>query len=342
MIARHYSSTNFITGLRAIAIFMVFLIHSGGGGLREFSEVGDRVVSLGKYGVEIFFVISGFTIFYQFFKRDYSLKNFLKVRLFRIAIPYFPILLILFLFSNFFMRDISFLDLLSHLFFLNFLSNEYANSIIGVEWTLSVEVFYYLLFGILITYGLMATKFKNLISWFILLFSIAIITAYLVKSNTINTLTGQFMPFKYGYMFVLGGVAFILREYFEKNYSEEFLNKFSNITLFLSVFLFFSYLTITMIPSSATLNEIFFSVLTFILIIFIRDGAIFSKIFTNNIILFFGSISYSFYLLHFVVIKTLPLEEYSFIVWVTLTTLVSLAWYLFFEKFIYQKVKRTI
>lgn len=342
MITRQYSSTNFITGLRAIAILMVFLIHSGGGGLRELSEIGNRVVSLGKYGVEIFFVISGFTIFYQFCKRDYSLKNFLKVRLFRIVIPYFPILLMLFIFSDFFMKNISYFELFSHFIFFNFLSNDYANSIIGVEWTLSVEIFYYLLFGVLITYGYISAKSKNLIIWFIVFFIIAILTAYLVKSNIIETLTGHFMPFKYGYMFVLGGMAFMLRIHFEKRYSEEFLNKLSNVTFIFSIFLFFTYLTITIIPMSTSLNEIFFSMFTFILITFLRDSAMLSKIFTNRVIVFFGSISYSFYLLHFIVIKTIPLEENSFVIWFFITTAISFVWYLFFEKFIYQKVKRKI
>jgi peptidoglycan/LPS O-acetylase OafA/YrhL len=67
-IDRHYGGTEFITGLRAIAVFLVFLIHSGGGGLREVSEFLNTFVNFGKYGVQIFFVISGFTIFYQLYE----------------------------------------------------------------------------------------------------------------------------------------------------------------------------------------------------------------------------------------------------------------------------------
>lgn len=72
MISRHYKSTEFITGLRFIAIFMVFLIHSGKDVVSEILTNQERLVSLGKYGVMVFFVISGFTIF---FEKNYSFKS---------------------------------------------------------------------------------------------------------------------------------------------------------------------------------------------------------------------------------------------------------------------------
>ena len=37
-IDRRYDGTDFITGLRAVAVFLVFIIHSGGGGLRDINE----------------------------------------------------------------------------------------------------------------------------------------------------------------------------------------------------------------------------------------------------------------------------------------------------------------
>jgi peptidoglycan/LPS O-acetylase OafA/YrhL len=75
-IERVYEGTKFITGLRAIAVLLVFLIHSGGAGLTEFGGALSTLVTAGKYGVEIFFVISGFTIFYQLFEGNYTLKRF--------------------------------------------------------------------------------------------------------------------------------------------------------------------------------------------------------------------------------------------------------------------------
>lgn len=42
--------------------------------------------------MQIFFVISGYTIFSQLFQEGYGLKKFLMVRLTRLSLPYFPIL----------------------------------------------------------------------------------------------------------------------------------------------------------------------------------------------------------------------------------------------------------
>jgi len=95
-VINHYKSTEFITGLRGIAALLVFLIHSGGG-LRSLSPVANAFVDWGKYGVDIFFVISGFTIFYQFYEKGYHLRYFLMQRILRISSPYWPLLLLLFL-----------------------------------------------------------------------------------------------------------------------------------------------------------------------------------------------------------------------------------------------------
>lgn len=79
--SKKYDGTNFITGLRAIAVLGVFVIHSGGGGLRTLGEEYNRLVDWGKYGVEMFFVISGFTIFYQLYEKKYDFKSFFALRL---------------------------------------------------------------------------------------------------------------------------------------------------------------------------------------------------------------------------------------------------------------------
>ena len=94
---RNYKGTNFITGLRAIAILLVFLVHSGGGELKNINDGFNNLVHYGTYGVQMFFVISGFTIFYQIFEKGYRFKKFLLVRVSRISIVYFPIIILIFI-----------------------------------------------------------------------------------------------------------------------------------------------------------------------------------------------------------------------------------------------------
>ena len=49
---RNYGSTDFITGLRAIAATMVVMIHTGA--LLEFGIIGFNITMAGKYGVDFF------------------------------------------------------------------------------------------------------------------------------------------------------------------------------------------------------------------------------------------------------------------------------------------------
>lgn len=362
MLNRHYASTEFITGLRAIAMMMVFIVHSGGGGISTMLSSGARVVELGKYGVDIFFVISGFTIFYQFYKRDYLLKDFLLVRLARISIPYFPILITLYILTSYGVDfnnhwaikfnngEISIVNLLLHLFYIPYIDVKYATSIIGVEWTLSIEVFYYFLLGYMITRIKNFIDIKKLIIYLVIFFTISLSVIFITKiySSAENILLSAWLPFKYGYMFLLGGMAYHIREKIIQKYDLLVLNKISNIAISISFFLFLWFLTDKNIPTIGPLNELFFSLLTFVLIISVNDNSFFSKMFNNKIVLFFGSISFSFYLLH-ILILNIPILKISienvtinFMYYLILTLVISTVYYLFLEVKLYSCIKGVI
>lgn len=51
-IERHYDGTNFITGLRAIAVLMVFLIHSGGGGFVKLTIFSIILLTMEDMGLK--------------------------------------------------------------------------------------------------------------------------------------------------------------------------------------------------------------------------------------------------------------------------------------------------
>ena len=361
MITKHYASTEFITGLRALAVLMVFMIHSGGGGLVELFQYGERVVSLGKYGVDIFFVISGFTIFFQIYEKKYRMKNFILLRLARISIPYFPLIIALYVYvlyggewSNYWLDtltngEISFTNLMMHLSYFSFLDIRYANTIIGVEWTLSIEVFYYFLLGFIIIKFRENIGVNILISLFILTLFFNFLIFYLTRSNEIYQLYALWMPFRYAYMFLLGGVAYFLRNKIMKKYSEVFQIRISNIILlfFIIILLWFS-LGIN-IPKSSLLNELFFTFFTFILLTTIHDKAFLSKLFLRNrMFIFLGSISFSFYLYHMLVLN-LPIFAIEidnifikFLYYLILTIVISMFSYLVFERKGYLLVKKKL
>ena len=63
---RQYDETNFVTSLRALAATMVLVIHTAA--FSSLGAIGDNITRCGKYGVEIFFVISGFSIAVTFMR----------------------------------------------------------------------------------------------------------------------------------------------------------------------------------------------------------------------------------------------------------------------------------
>jgi len=361
-VSRQYNETNFITGLRAVAILLVFLIHSGGGGLRDLGGDFVTLVDFGKYGVQMFFVISGFTIFYQFFERSYSFKSFFLVRLLRISIPYFPIIFLMFLYVSlggegtywgrqFNAGDISIGNVFLHMSYLGAFDLKYQNTIIGVEWTLYVEVFFYCMLGYLIHKSFVKENYLNLLFWVSAWFAIPwfSINYYM----PFEALLFHWMPFQYGWMFLMGGLAFLLRKDLGIRLSHNFSNLLSNIVILLCCCAFVGLLNVR---QSYEFNERVVVLLIFMLVVFVRDSAFMSVLLTNRVMVFIGSISFSFYLIHFLILN-LHFKGVSFVqgcafllrveLGVTslffanlcVTMIVSFFWYRFFEKYLYRKAK---
>ena len=123
---KNYGDTNFITGMRAYAALAVVLIHTGGGGLREFGLLGNNFVDFCKTGVIVFFAISGFSVA-DSYKRSKGYTQYLLKRLFRIAPLYYFWIFFCVIFSTgeitlheVFWSNIGQYSLLMHLSFLSF------------------------------------------------------------------------------------------------------------------------------------------------------------------------------------------------------------------------------
>ena len=156
-----------IDGLRFIAIFLVaFLMHIGT--LLQSAQLGidaDRntvffsLIWEGGYGVQIFFMISGFILSLPFGQEKLlnqgkvTLKNYYRKRLTRIEPPYIICLILYFILRVFFLHYSSFKELLPHffasLFYVHNIVYQSSSAVNGVAWTLEIEVQFYLLAPIL-------------------------------------------------------------------------------------------------------------------------------------------------------------------------------------------------
>ncbi len=162
MILRHYGDTDFITGMRAVAALMVVAVHTRA--FDSFGRLGEIASDNGKYGVQIFFVISGYTIAATFLKSSGFIPYFTR-RIMRIAPLYYLAVLVFFsliasgaMSTPYFMQiydgDADLYNLIAHLTFFSGWDARVANSLIGVEWTIPVEVFWYAILPVILIYCL--------------------------------------------------------------------------------------------------------------------------------------------------------------------------------------------
>lgn len=149
--------------LRAIAIFMVVLVHTGqyGAGTLGLTNSLKNVIRLGAHGVQLFFLVSGFTMMLTFRRHQeresLPITNFFIRRFFRIA-PMFYIAILYYLIQDglgprYWLGDapnITTGNIVSSVLFINGFNPYFINSIVPGEWSIAVEMLFYALFPWLI------------------------------------------------------------------------------------------------------------------------------------------------------------------------------------------------
>jgi peptidoglycan/LPS O-acetylase OafA/YrhL len=294
---KNYGSTTFVTGMRAFAALWVVLIHTGGGGLRSLGPVGNSLADLGRGGVYAFFVISGFSVSASYGKAG-GYRRYLFLRFMRLAPLYYFWLVVYGLClgrSGYWARSHGlpglFFDILAHLTFLHAFFMPVANSMIGVEWSLSVEMFWYLCLP-----GLwyLARHGKG---WVLVTLAFASYLAnHLVIGQHATTGTqmrlGDWNPFVYFLCYALGVWALRLRDAVLPQHRQNGVwLAFALLAAYASVPLFFERFRVDMMP--------LVSLSTFLLLVYgSNEDAICRHLFMSKLVLVLGTLSYGIYLAH--------------------------------------------
>jgi peptidoglycan/LPS O-acetylase OafA/YrhL len=260
--------------LRGVAAILVCLFHFTNG-VPEFlpdNNIIKELFKFGHYGVQMFFVISGFILPYSLCKSNYRISDFgkfLMKRLIRLEPPYLvSILLVILLgyistFSPWYKGGEFHLDLLNltlHLGYLNaYFGQQWLSS---VYWTLAIELQFYLILGLVFPYFRQFSK----------VFQIAIILIFLSLSILI---TDANLIFSYTPYFLLGIVTFLFCE-----------NRKISIVEY---YAFFCLIMVVALIRVDSIGAIFGGV-TALLVLFIKHSySLFNRL---------GDISYSLYLVH--------------------------------------------
>lgn len=296
-----------LQSLRAIAFSGVFISHCD-------------ILDLGKWGVSIFFVLSGFVMVYNYYDRDIkcSLKNSLLFALKRIAKLY-PLHILTLIATLFLTEELSMVFQNPSVFkkvILNILliqswfpqASVYW-SLNGVAWYLSVCLFIYTLFPLIITlikkYNKPLTALFSILIIFSIQFVLSFLTQYVhVSTNFCQWATYIFPLFRLG-DFAIGchlGYLFLQKRYSIKTFTATLSECLVVVLIIFSQFIFNGHITFsgtawyryTVLYLPSTIPLIY---------LFALNQGVISKILTNKVLIFIGNISAYAFLIHQVCIR---------------------------------------
>lgn len=301
-----------IDSARGIAILMVILIHTAQSVHRavlDFKFIPHIIHEYGQMGVQLFFVVSAFTLCLSMDRRNNESKPLFSYsvrRYFRIA-PAYYIGIGLYFIVNLFDYYVShgtwhihekytFTNILSNFLFLHGFYMPANNNIVPGGWSIATEMTFYLLFPFLFSFvNRIPPGFKNfcILVLFVCLLSLLInkIVYFYTKTGVANNNFFYYNIYNQLPVFVIGIVYYFL-------WKNKRLN-FSNL-INLSTFIFFtagSMLTWLYIKRETFSLVPILSACSFVFLIELLRKTPFLN---TSLIISIGKCSYSMYLLHFI------------------------------------------
>lgn len=334
----------YIDSLRGVAVILVLFVHSGFFfNMNLFPNYFRSIQGIGASGVQLFFILSAFTLFMSYENRlkseNNSIRNFFIRRFFRIAPLYYLMLIVgLFYFGlgeRYWLGDlkeVSVLNIISHFTFWSGLNPYYMNSIIGVEWSIGVEMLFYLLIPVLFR------TIKNInISLKLFLISLVLVLFFNSLLSQMNVIRNQALwnsylfyslPYQFP-VFVLGIILYFIIVKKEYNFDKYFM--------------FFCFVLFVLGFKIQILKVYSISIFLSLFVVLVSKFHI--KLIVNKVFVFIGRISYSIYLIHIFCIEIIlkfikpSIESQTilcfflyFLVLLITTSMISYLSYLFIEQ----------
>lgn len=299
---------NSLTSLRFIFAMMVFLAHC---------YVIDSCFDIhffkeGFVGVSFFFVLSGFIIAYNYQKRLGERKiikrTFWVARIARIYPLHWLTLFIAAIMGNYAMESGA-MDWCKHFFTSLILVNAYIPqdnyffSFNSPSWSLCCEQLFYICFPFLVP---LTKNYRKLLCIFLISAILVVVGMYYTPIESIKGFW-YVNPITRFPDFMVGILLFRLYSYLKNKNITSFQG---SIIEFVSIALFFVfYLYAVEIPKVYRYSCYYWLPVAFILISFSLQKGVISRLLSNRFLVIGGEISYSFYLIHLLVL--LPYAEWQ-------------------------------
>jgi peptidoglycan/LPS O-acetylase OafA/YrhL len=297
---------------------------------------------LGKFGVDFFFVLSGFIISYtSIYKYDKpnSILYYLKNRLIRIYIPYLPIgILMLVLYT--FLPNLSNSDRsISTLTSLTLIPN--GNPALSVAWSLSFELCFYILFSI-------SFFSRRVWYYFLIIWSYFIITVNYFSLDSIRYSNNSFLTI----LFSVYNIEFILGYLLALLLFKKYVVNLKLILLVLSILIVCFFYCIAYQYSLFYFSINFLFVLISFIFIYLAVVYCTKKIKKTAIFMYIGNASYSIYLIHnplqMIIVRFIPKintflsATFALIFVLIIASSIGYLYYLLFEKRAILRIKKML
>ncbi len=346
-----------LTGLRALAVTLVFIYHNRKYWRGDLHPEIMRLINEFHVGVSIFFVLSGFLIAYNYGDKIMnSFKNYSKyiiIRMARILPLYWLILTAYYLDPKFGKMNFSALTYSLS----NGLSNKFNLDAISQAWSLTVEMCFYFIAPIFFLFQRKRLIYYSLIALCLFAVFFAIGNFWFYANSNPNQF---FYPLSFILNSTIAGrstefIAGILLAFVIKKEGKNFIAKMRHRTLIGFSGIFLTIYSIGFFQSETyhhgyehPLGRLIFLTILPIFISICIGGLVYEKtriqqILSSKLLILLGSASYAFYLIHisYVNIRIRELwlgpDRNFIILW-----LVSIILYLFFEKPIYQRIRKLV
>ncbi|MFT4255123.1 MAG: acyltransferase [Caulobacter sp.] len=295
---------SYLDGLRGMAICGVLLTHVGQA-IPNAPIAVDQFARFGFRGVQLFFIVSAFTMFSAYTGRIFVAKDFYIKRFFRIA-PMFYLAVVLYMalrgiiipgqeFDSTVLKN-----LLLTVFFVHGLSPSAINDIVPGGWSIACEALFYFIFPFLLAMlttlkRALVAAFAGVVAAVVSRLALSVLLAEWVEAEAL----GRFIHF--GFLtnlpaFLFGVVVYHLRA----SPLADLLRPFANLGLLSALLLL---CVIGAFGFGVLRNTLLASAVLAALVFFATQAS--WPIIDNPILRYTGKISFSIYLLHFVVLHGL-------------------------------------
>ncbi len=297
---------NQLTFTRFIAAILIVFFHFGNNTILASSNITAPIVKQANLGVSYFFILSGFVMMIAYSHKKLDFKQYYLNRFARIFPAYFFSLMLILLYQIVHHFPINWRAFLLNFFAIQAWFPGYATSFNFTGWSLSVEVFFYLCFPILLHYFYQKFHKKEILIsvilvWLVtqLFFHYSLNTYYKSDSSFSHDLLFYF-PSMHLSSFLVGNATGIFYLYLVDKKQHSDFYQLLLIFLLISLYLLLKY------PPPVNFHNGLLAILFVPIILSLSLVEKSMPIITSKLSIFLGEISYGIYILQYPVIIYSP------------------------------------